>query len=234
MVLANLVAHSPHQIAIKIMLPNERFALERRAYYESIGLVVDATNGEFAHCPYPEGMCETGYYLLHDDHQHQGILQSRDVGKLCFWVGHARQWLLTCDPIPENYFELWDIYDEFVNERLNKVHEKVHAEKDKDGKSLHAIKMSEKAHAEKNEDGKSLHSLKLHKEKNEDGKSVLGLKSAERTNAEKDELGRSLAVMKVNRQMWESTIDGFRSSPGPVAYHNKARGWDPNARIRIS
>jgi hypothetical protein len=34
-------------------------------------------------------------------------------------------------------------------------------------------------------------------------------------------------------QVWESTIDGFIGHPGNVAKHNKANGWDPNARRRI-
>jgi hypothetical protein len=38
---------------------------------------------------------------------------------------------------------------------------------------------------------------------------------------------------KATAQIWESTIDGFRGNAGNVAYHNKARGWDPNARIRV-
>jgi hypothetical protein len=103
------------------MLPNEKFALACRAYYDSIGLVVDATNGEFAHCPYPEKMGDKGYYLLHEHHQQQGILQSKDVDELCFFVGHARQWLLNCDPFPDNYFELWDIYEKYSREHNKKV-----------------------------------------------------------------------------------------------------------------
>jgi hypothetical protein len=39
---------------------------------------------------------------------------------------------------------------------------------------------------------------------------------------------------KTAAQIWESTVDGFRSHAASVARHNKARGWDPNARIRIS
>jgi hypothetical protein len=34
--------------------------------------------------------------------------------------------------------------------------------------------------------------------------------------------------------VWESTMDGFRSNPGAVALHNKANGWDPGARVRVS
>ncbi len=37
-----------------------------------------------------------------------------------------------------------------------------------------------------------------------------------------------------NSQVWESTVDGFRSSSGNVAKHNRANGWDPQARIRVS
>lgn len=95
------------------MLPNEAFALACRAYYDEMGLIVDERNGEFAHCPYPEGTGETGYYLLHEHHQHQGILQSRDVDRICFFTGHAKRWLLSCDYWPDNYFELWDIYEKY-------------------------------------------------------------------------------------------------------------------------
>lgn len=103
------------------MLPNEAFALACRAYYDEMGLIVDERNGEFAHCPYPRGMGETGYYLLHEHHQHQGILQSRDVGRCCFYVGVAKQWLLSCDYWPDNYFELWDIFEEYTRKQSSET-----------------------------------------------------------------------------------------------------------------
>jgi hypothetical protein len=45
---------------------------------------------------------------------------------------------------------------------------------------------------------------------------------------------RGKGVKVTNSQVWESTMDGFRSNPGVVAKHNRANGWDPNARVRIS
>jgi hypothetical protein len=39
--------------------------------------------------------------------------------------------------------------------------------------------------------------------------------------------------LKVSSQVWESTVDGFRSSAGNVAKHNKSLGYDPKDRIRI-
>lgn len=97
------------------MLPNEVFALACRAYYEEQGLIVDETNGQFAHSPYPKGMGETGYYLLWEHHQQQGLLQSRDIGRCCFFSGDAKKWLMTCGYWPDNYFELWDIYENYIS-----------------------------------------------------------------------------------------------------------------------
>jgi hypothetical protein len=58
-------------------------------------------------------MGDTGYYLLWEHHQHQGLLQSKDVGRCCFFVGHTKKWLQECDYFPNDYFELWDIYDTY-------------------------------------------------------------------------------------------------------------------------
>lgn len=46
--------------------------------------------------------------------------------------------------------------------------------------------------------------------------------------------GGKVGGRKTSSQIWESTIDGFRSNAGCVAQHNKANGWDPDARVRIS
>lgn len=190
----------PPNTAKRIMLPNEVFALACRARYEEIGLVVDATNGEFAHCPYPEGMGDSGYYLLHDDHQHQGLLQSKDVGKLCFWIGHARQWLLKCDPIPANYFELWNIYEEYCGHNFKEFHE----EKDENGKSVNALRAGHRGGTQttkqKDGSGKSVNAVKAgvmgaattHSIKDEYGRSVTGVMGSTRLNAKKDEFGRSV------------------------------------------
>lgn len=191
------------------LLPNEKFALECRARYEAMGLVVDEKNGEFAHCPYPRGMGDAGYYLLHEDHQHQGLLQSKDVGRCCFWVGNVKNWLITCDPIPAGYFDLCDIYDEYASKQarqaVQKLNQIMHSEKDERGCSRHAtrcaLKMNEKLHAKKDERGRSVSAVK--------------------------------SAQKLNSQVWQSTVDGFKGKANIVAIHNKSNGWDPGARIRI-
>jgi len=41
-------------------------------------------------------------------------------------------------------------------------------------------------------------------------------------------------ALVTNSQVWESTVDGFRSTAGTVAMHNIRRGWDSDARVRVS
>jgi len=100
------------------MLPNEVFALKCRERYAEDGLVVDDSNGHFAHCPLPKKLGEKGYYLLWEDHQWQGLLQSRDVGRKCFWAADVKKWLLSANFV-EGYFDLWDIYEEFTSRKHN-------------------------------------------------------------------------------------------------------------------
>jgi hypothetical protein len=46
--------------------------------------------------------------------------------------------------------------------------------------------------------------------------------------------GSSLEALKKSRnQVWESTMDGFRGNAANVSRHNKANGWDPDARIKV-
>jgi hypothetical protein len=103
------------------MLPNEVFALACRERYAEDGLVVDESNGEFAHCPLPRSMGETGYYLLHDDHQWQGLLQSKDVGRRCYYTYETQRWLMKANFVT-GYFDLWDIYDEY--NKLSEEHKR--------------------------------------------------------------------------------------------------------------
>jgi hypothetical protein len=122
-----------------------------------------------------------------------------------------------------------------------KAGNKTHEARDEDGKSLHALRTLVKVHEEKDKNGKSLAAVKgatkTNEKKDKNGKSLQGLKNSDRLNEEKDENGKSLAAAKGGEktaaQIWESPIDGFRGNAGNVAKHNRANGWDPNARIRV-
>jgi hypothetical protein len=284
------------------MLSNEIFALECIERYKAQGLTVDEKNGEFAHCPLPERYGDKGYYLLHGDHQHQGLLQSKDINECCFFSGDTKRWLENFGPSLEIYEELWEIYQEYskrANEKMHKEknvegkslgaikaakrlhemknkegksiwalkhNEKIHSLKNEEGKSINAVNMSKKSHERKNEEGKSVNAVeagkkaaeKLHEAKNEEGKSIhainmskksheakdgngkslLAIKNSKKAHEVKDENGKSLLGLKnakrLNAQIWESTVDGFRSTASAVSKHNRANGWDPGARIRIN
>ena len=98
---------------------------------------------------------------------------------------------------------------------------RLNEEKDDFGRSVMAVKASEKAHSKRDEFGRS----------------VLGVKNAKRLHAEKDVNGKSVNSIKgittTNSQIWESTVDGFRSSASGVARHNLANGWCPEYRIKV-
>ena len=207
------------------MLPNERFALERRAYYDSIGLVVDATNGEFAHCPLTRKECDTGYYLLHNDHQHHGLLQSKDLGKCCFFPADAKRWLENCEPFPDGYLDLWGIYEEFSSLLGKRASEKAHCEKDELGRSTVGVKNAYRLHVERDEFGRSVHGLisaeRLHKEKNLEGKSINAVKGAQSVHAEKDESGRSRHGVKAAERLHREKDDQGRSLNALKAHGKK-------------
>ena len=135
-----------------------------------------------------------------------------------------------------------------------KVSKKLYEIKNKEGKCVHSIEMNKKLHEMKYKDGKSIHAVKIgkiggkigHEKKDEIGRSVLGVKNAERLHKEKNCEGKSVNAVKggkavgkeaakvTNSQIWESLMDGFRSTPSSVAKHNKANGWDPAARVRVA
>jgi hypothetical protein len=235
------------------MLSNEVFALACRAYYDEIGLVVDASNGEFAHSPLTRKECDTGYYLLHGHHQHQGLLQSRDLDKCCFYNVHTLTWLRELDYFPAEYFELWDIYEKYASKKskqnVKKTNLIIHAEKNEEGKSVHSVEINKKIHAKKNKEGKSEHAVKMGAASvaatTPEQRSERARKGSKATHARKNSEGKSIHASEMGKkggrkgglaassQVWESTIDGFRSTAGNVAQHNRRNGWDPNARFRV-
>jgi hypothetical protein len=127
---------------------------------------------------------------------------------------------------------------------------KLHESKDSEGKSTLARKAAKASHSVKNEQGKSVNAVKngrktvkaLNLVKNSEGKSLNAVKGAAKAHERKDERGKPISCVKggknsarlTNSQVWESIHDGFRSGPGQVACHNRANGWNPNDRIRIS
>ena len=87
-------------------------------FYEEEGLTPEKGWDE-AHYPDPDGQGGETIWLRHGDHQAQGLWQSKEYDRLCFFPGDALRFL-TSGPFVPGWFELWDIYDEYKGENGRK------------------------------------------------------------------------------------------------------------------
>lgn len=208
-------------LPIKFIVDQHEFVAKCYADYAELGLEPgNPDDGEWqdAHYPKPNPEGDKTILLLYSDHQQQGLYQSEESGRICFFPGDVKKFLIH-GPFVSNWFELWDLYDKWVGERLKKVHDK----KDEIGRSLTAMKL----HTERNEFGKSvraltnvkkLHSI-IHAERNEFGKSIHSVRIAKKTNA----------------QRWEDPDHPELGShnPGNLVRMQKRRGYPCGKENRV-
>lgn len=203
---------------------------------------------EEAHYPAPKGKGNDVILLLREHHQVQGLLQSEEWGKTCFFLGHTKHFL-TYGSFVDNWFELWDIYDKWVLHRL----EELHAEKDENGKSVFAVKIGKAGdHSftpEACSKGGKIGGTNSHKERDEQGRSVRALETlgdyqftsetAKLVHEEKLEDGRSKhAVEKcgVNlKAKYRCLHTGFVSSASGIARRQRKLGYEsgPDFRVKV-
>ena len=84
-------------------------------YYEENGLNPgDPNDGDWDECHYPdpESVGEETIWMLHGHHQPQGIWQSEEYNRQCFFSGDAKKFLKE-GPFVPGWFELWDLYDKW-------------------------------------------------------------------------------------------------------------------------
>ena len=167
------------------------------ARYEEEGLTPEPGGGwQKAHYPAPKGMGEDTIWLLHDDHQVQGLLQSEEYGRCCFFACDAKRFL-ECGPFVQGWFGLQELYNKWFNDlrvkAAAKMNEVVHAEKDEQGRSIAALKASQAAHTHKDGQGRSLVAMKMN----------------EVIHAEKDEQGRSAAAVKAGIEAGKKATEKY-------------------------
>ena len=68
-----------------------------------------------AHYPAPGPESDTTIPMLWDDHQQQGLYQSEEYNRCCFFSGDVKRFL-THGPFVEGWFELWDLYDKWCGD----------------------------------------------------------------------------------------------------------------------
>jgi hypothetical protein len=180
------------------MLNQHLFVKRVYEFYESSEIQVgDPEEGVWcdAHYPAPKGEGEETLPLLWNHHQTQGILQSEEYDRCCFYPADARKFL-TEGEFVDGWFDLWDIYEKWSSALGKEAAAKSHQEKTEDGKSVQAIN----SHRRKDDKGRSLTAVsnmeKMHREKDELGRSIQGVKNAKRLHKERDELGRSINAVR--------------------------------------
>ena len=205
-------------------------------FYEQEGMTPEE-GWEEAHYPAPNGVGTSTIWLTHEHHQIQGLLQSEEYGRCCFFIGHTKQ-SLAHGPFTSNWFELWDLYYKWAGDILRVVHtvkdeqgrsllaaknaEKIHTPRDSSGRSLHTLKL----HEDKDELGKSVHSVKIHAERDESGRSVHAVKMVEIAHAKKDESGRSVLGVKNGERLNAEKDESGRSVQGVKnAERQHAQRW---------
>jgi len=173
-----------------------------------------------------------GQWLTIKQHAIASALQTLAFKRNCLCGWHKKH-------LPQILLNLtWEYY---CNQSKNNA-VTLHSVKTEEGKSLVAVESGKRNKGKKKIRRGRYNADRLNSIKNEEGKSVNAIKGgkrgAERMHSIKNENGKSKfaseGVKKVNAQRWVSTVDGFESNAGAVAKHNKANGWDPSLRTRIS
>jgi hypothetical protein len=221
------------------------------SFYGREGIVIgDPEEGVWndAHYPAPNGKGEEKLPLLFDHHQVQGILQSEEYGRLCFFVGDVKRFL-THGVFVSSWFELYDLYEKWSQCHLDNISQvgriAAHSKRDDRGKSLLGVENAKRLHKEKDESGRSIHGVesakKLHSDKNEEGKSVVAVRAAQTTNqiihVEKNEEGKSVVAVKggttTSSQKWICLDTGHISTPGGLSRYQISRNIPTHLREKL-
>ena len=193
------------------------FVQERLAYYEEQGLVPgNPEDGNWDECHYPKpkwaGGTET-ILMLHNDHQQQGLYQSEEYQRPCFYNPDVKRFLDNnwCP----NWFEIYEVYDKWKGVYATGV--------PKETLLACASVMNEHENTIKN-------------------RSELGKVTSVAMNAHKNTLeqqkvnGRANGpanARTINSQKWECTITGYVSNPGGLTKYQRARGIDTSLRVKL-
>lgn len=212
-------------------MDQHEFVKKRLQFYADNSIVPgDPEEGvwNYAHYPAPKGMGDKTILLLWEDHQIQGLLQSEEYGKCCFWVGDALSFLRE-GAFVEDWSFLWDLYDKWSSDRARKSVQKVHSRKNSEGKSILGVNNGKKNAARMNE--------VLHSKKDSKGRSLQGVLASERLHSERDSQGRSIRGLclaeNTNIQQWRCTVTGYISNPGALTNYQRAKGIDTKNRERV-
>jgi hypothetical protein len=82
-------------------------------YYKQNDLTPEpGTEWQEAHYPAPKGMGTDVIWLRFEDHQVQGLLQSEEYGRMCFFP-HDVETFLKHSPFLPGWFDMWDLCEKW-------------------------------------------------------------------------------------------------------------------------
>lgn len=84
----------------------------------------DGDKWDDAHYPAPKGIGHQKIKLKHWDHQVQGLLQSEEYGRVCFFAGDAKRFL-DSGPFVEGWFELYEIFAKYAAVNAEQTNKKL-------------------------------------------------------------------------------------------------------------
>jgi hypothetical protein len=188
---------------------------------------------------------KTTIQLLPEDHAVQGLLQSLDLGIPCIYPGDfKRESELIAKHYPEYLDLYWEVYkfaQSYAGSQTVKqgagIHDAAHSEKVAEGRKKGGATMGAKC----KEQGKGIFDPKFQnplmkaRTTRKGGiatmqarKGIFAMSAEERASA-----GRK-GAQSLNSQRWQSLHDGFVSTAGGVASHNKALGVPVEFKVRVA
>jgi hypothetical protein len=223
------------------------FVRDCLAYYEEQGLTPEP-GGEWqeAHYPDPRDVGDKTIWMLHNDHQQQGLYQSEEYQRPCFYNYDTLRFL-TRGPFVPGWFDLWDLYDKWkgynqstipretlvANGKANSAamndHENTQAGRVAGGKAAGKANIANipremlAANGKANSAAMNDHE-NTRKQQKANGKSNMA-------NMPKEVLVSNSEA--TNSQRWQCLVTGFVSSPGGLSSYQKARGIETSSRVRL-
>jgi hypothetical protein len=164
-----------------------------------------------------------GHWLTKRQHAIASSLQTLALKTNCMFGWHKHH-------LPRNLLELaWPYYCLANKEKGEKARDEgtgIHTPEMRSAGGKRAVELKAGIHAPGSNEARAEGGRK-------GGRKIVQEKIGIFSNPEKWTENRRAGMKTVNSQVWESTVDGFRSNLGNVVKHNKLNGWDPNDRTQI-
>ena len=200
------------------------------AYYEEQGLIPgnpDDGDWEECHYPEPEGIGNKIILLLHNDHQQQGLYQSEEYHRPCFFNWHVKEFL--DDTWCFNWFELYGIYDKWKGyyskkARANIPKERMVARGKNVGKTHGKVNIAKIPREILVSNGKATGTANVAKTPRET------LVANGRITGK---IHGKVNAKTINGQRWKCLDTGYISTPAGLSSYQRARNIDTSLRVRV-